>query len=132
MFRHEGAACSLLKNNRISGDEMNRFVAKIFSWLVSLLHVFFILVMLGILTQYFKNKEQLIQLFGTSAVNDVYVYGILFFIFVFYMITVGLLVTVIAANENLEAIRLKIESIPTYDSHKVSQGSSSNRTEPSL
>jgi uncharacterized membrane protein len=111
---------------------MNRFVAKIFSWLVSLLHVFFILVMLGILTQYFKNKEQLIQLFGTSAVNDVYVYGILFFIFVFYMITVGLLVTVIAANENLEAIRLKIESIPTYDSHKVSQGSSSNRTEPSL
>ena len=88
--------------------------------------------MLGILTQYFKNKEQLIQLFGTSAVNDVYVYGILFFIFVFYMITVGLLVTVIAANENLEAIRLKIESIQTYDSLKVSQGSSANRTEPSL
>ncbi len=111
---------------------MNRFVAKIFSWLVSLLHVFFILVMLGILTQYFKNKEQLIQLFGTSAVNDVYVYGILFFIFVFYMITVGLLVTVIAANENLEAIRLQMESIQKFESYKAPQSSIANRSEPSL
>jgi hypothetical protein len=111
---------------------MNRFFAKIFSWLVSLLHVFFILAMLGILTQYFKNKEQLIQLFGSSVVNDVYVYGILFVVFVFYMITVGLLVTVIAANENLEAIRLNIEGIQNFESYKAPQSSIANRSEPSL
>ena len=109
---------------------MNRFVARIFSWLVSLLHMFFVLLVLGILTQYFKNKEQLIQLFGSNAGNDALVYGIVFAIFVFYMITVGLLVTVIAANENLEAIRLKLDNISTYDSFKGSQGNSSNRTEP--
>jgi len=111
---------------------MNRFVAKIFSWLVSLLHVFFILVILGILTQYFKNKEQLIQLFGPNAGNDALVYGVVFVIFVFYMITVGLLVTVIAANENLEAIRLKIENIQKFESYKASQSSVGSRTEPSL
>ncbi len=111
---------------------MNRIVAKIFSWLVSLLHVFFILVMLGILTQYFKHKEQLTQLFGNSAVNDAYVYGILFIIFVFYMITVGLLVTVIAANENLEAIRMKIESIQNLDSLTGVNINKAVRSEPSL
>lgn len=111
---------------------MNRVVAKIFSWLVSLLHVLFIAFIFGILTQYFKHKEQLIQLFGSIAGNDALAYGFLVIIFVFYMITVGLLVTVIAANENLEAIRMKIESIQMLDSRNGVNANSAVRSEPNL
>ena len=111
---------------------MNRIFAKVFSWLVSLLHIIFILGMLGILRQYFKHKEQLVQLFGASAGNDSLFYGFLIVIFLFYMITVGLLVTVIAANENLEAIRMKIESINNLDSLNRMNGNGAVRSEPSL
>ena len=84
---------------------MNRFIASIFSWMLSSLHLIIIIGLITIILKYHENKESFIGIFGYNADNDGLVYGCVFVLFLFYVLFMGLLSTFVAMNDNLEEIK---------------------------
>gem|GEM_PF-2147970 len=84
---------------------MNRFIASIFSYIVSSIHAVFIIFLFTAIYQYHSHKEEIIQAFGQIANNDGLVYSVVFCVFIAYVLFMGMLSTFVSMNENLEIIK---------------------------
>jgi uncharacterized membrane protein len=87
---------------------MNRFIARIFSWMLSSLHILIIISLVTIIYKYHHNKNTFVALFGNNADNDSLVYSVVFALFLLYVMIMGLLSTFVAMNDNLEEIKEKL------------------------
>ena len=84
---------------------MNRFIASIFAYILSMMHIAFIGFLIVAIYQYHNHKQEIVGVFGEVANNDGLVYGVAFCIFAAYVLFLGMLSTFVAMNENLELIK---------------------------
>ncbi len=82
---------------------MNRFIAKVFSGLLTYLHVLIALILVAILVAAFIFDKNNLAPDGSGLVGTVLTVMAIFFI---YVAVVGFLATVISINENLNEIRV--------------------------
>ncbi len=89
---------------------MNKFIANIFSGILSLIHIVVIVGFVLVILNYQKNKDSVVGIFGSIAYESGAFYGILFLIFLLYVLFIGLLSTFVAINENLEEINSTLKN----------------------
>ncbi len=83
---------------------MNKVIANIFSVILSTIHVVVIIGFVIVIGKYQNDKEAVVNIFGNVAYDRGMFYGILFLVFLLYVLFVGLLSTFVAINEHLEEI----------------------------
>ncbi len=83
---------------------MNKVIANIFSVILSTIHVVVIIGFIIVIGKYQSDKEAVVNIFGNVAYDRGMFYGILFLVFLLYVLFVGLLSTFVAINEHLEEI----------------------------
>ena len=89
---------------------MNKLIANIFSELLSIIHVILIGLLIYITFEYHQNQKSLLS----NTFLDEYIkttisfYLIIFAIFIFYVLVIGTISTIISINENLTDINKKI------------------------
>jgi hypothetical protein len=109
---------------------VNNFIARVFSALLSVLHVSIALFLVLGLVSLFVFKSNLPSFFGWGPVGAVASFLIVFFL---YVLIVGFLATVVSINDNLNAIKLILSSTPSQpDIPTLSRSSqeTTNRLEP--
>ena len=88
-------------------ENVNKFIANIFSELLSIIHIIVIGFLIYITFEYHQNQKNLLS----NTFLDEYIkttisfYLIIFAIFIFYVLVIGAVSTLIAINENLTEIR---------------------------
>ena len=83
---------------------MNKVIANIFSVILSTIHVVVIIGFVIVIGKYQNDKEAVVNIFGNVAYDRGMFYGILFLVFLLYVLFVGLISTFVAINEHLEEI----------------------------
>ena len=89
---------------------MNKFIADIFSELLSIIHIIVIGLLIYITFEYHQNQKNLLS----NTFLDEYIkttinfYLIIFAIFIFYVLVIGTVSTLVAINQNLTQINKKI------------------------
>ena len=83
---------------------MNKVIANIFSVILSTIHVVVIIGFVIVIGKYQNDKEAVVNIFGNVAYDSGMFYGILFLVFLLYVLFVGLISTFVAINEHLEEI----------------------------
>lgn len=83
---------------------MNKVIANIFSVILSTIHVVVIIGFIIVIGKYQSDKEAVVNILGNVAYDSGMFYGILFLVFLLYVLFVGLLSTIVAINEHLEEI----------------------------
>ena len=83
---------------------MNKVIANIFSVILSTIHVVVIIGFVIVIGKYQNDKEAVVNILGNVAYDSGMFYGILFLVFLLYVLFVGLLSTFVAINEHLEEI----------------------------
>ena len=83
---------------------MNKIIANIFSVILSAIHVCVIIGFIFVIGKYQNDKGAVISIFGNAAYDGAMFYGVLFGVFLLYVLFVGLLSTFVAINEHLEEI----------------------------
>ena len=83
---------------------MNKVIANIFSVILSTIHVVVIIGFIIVIGKYQSDKEAVANILGNVAYDSGMFYGILFLVFLLYVLFVGLLSTFVAINEHLEEI----------------------------
>ncbi len=104
---------------------MNKFIAKIFSELLSIIHIIVIGLLVYIIFEYHQNQK---NLFSNTFLDEyikttISFYLIIFSIFIFYVLVVGTVSTVISINENLTEIRKNLieYNLIKNDIHSIEQ-----------
>ncbi len=82
---------------------MNSFIAKVFSGLLTYLHILIAMVLVAILVAAFVFNKNYLGFGGSGLVGTVLSVLVIFLI---YVAVVGFLATVISINENLNEIRI--------------------------
>ena len=83
---------------------MNKVIANIFSVILSTIHVVVIIGFIIVIGKYQSDKAAVVNIFGNVAYDRGMFYGILFLVFLLYVLFVGLISTFVAINEHLEEI----------------------------
>ena len=83
---------------------MNKVIANIFSVILSTIHVVVIIGFVIVIGKYQSDKKAVVNILGNVAYDSGMFYGILFLVFLLYVLFVGLLSTFVAINEHLEEI----------------------------
>ena len=80
--------------------------------MVSTMHVIVIIGIFISLFVYEQYKQSFVSILGNNASNPIFFYFIVFGIFIFYVLFMGLLSTFISINNNLEEINSKLTNKP--------------------
>ena len=94
---------------------MNKVIANIFSVILSTIHVVVIIGFVIVIGKYQNDKEAVVNIFGNVAYDRGMFYGILFLVFLLYVLFVGLLSTFVAINEHLEEISSSLKKTPRQE-----------------
>ncbi|MEK9812886.1 MAG: hypothetical protein VW440_07580 [Bordetella sp.] len=86
---------------------MNDIVARLYSYMMTAMHVIFIAVMVWAAYSHFSDKYK--YDFPANPENFWVVY---LAVIIAYLLSVGTLITIVRINENLEAIRKSLERAP--------------------
>ena len=94
---------------------MNKVIANIFSVILSTINVVVIIGFVGVIGKYQSDKEAVVNILGNVAYDSGMFYGILFLVFLLYVLFVGLLSTFVAINEHLEEISSSLKKTPRQE-----------------
>lgn len=90
---------------------MNRFIARVFSWLLAVLHVAFLISLFGVVVAFYSDSNsQLRSSLIALGIQPNWFLLIIIISFLSYVVIMGLLSTFVAINDNLEKLLEKIGS----------------------
>jgi hypothetical protein len=94
----------------IEYGDMNRFIARVFSWLLAVLHLVFILVLAGTVIDFYADNNYAVRAALLNfGFNPNLFPLIIISVFFSYVIVMGILSTFVAMNENLEKLIDKVK-----------------------
>jgi len=83
---------------------MNRFIAKIFSGFLALIHIGYILFLIGAIVAFYSKDNPIRDLFLQLGIPQGSFLIFIFATFIGYVLVMGLLSTFVAINDNLERL----------------------------
>ena len=92
---------------------MNKFIANIFGAILSISHVLFIL-LLGYII-YLALKGDNIKILTNYGINPENSIGIVFLVFILYVLFAGFLSTFVSIHEQLISIRKEIQGLQNFN-----------------